>query len=504
MNRRVVIHAVASIMVVVGLMMLTAVPVSAWMGDTPEATLGLLGCALGSAACGILAFFGVRQKGAFGFREGFAIVTFGWLAAALFGSLPFVVVGDLRWIDAFFETMSGFTTTGASVLERGLPLRDGGTLRLGIADMPQGLIFWRSMTHWLGGMGIVVLSMAILPWLGLGAQQLYKAEMPGPISDRLTPRIADSAKILWGVYVLLSALETAALCAAGMSLFDAWCHTCATVATGGFSTQQASVAAYDSVLIDGIITVFMFLAGVNFILHFRALRGKPLAQLHDEEFRFYLGLCLVATLTIAVSLLGRDITTTAGTVRESVGFPTALRYAAFQTVSMVTTTGFVTADFNLWPAYAVLVLIGLMFFGGCAGSTAGGMKQARIIMLLKYAIAQIERCVYRRTVSNIRLNQRRVDTALLHKMLAFFFLFIGTFAALSIALCALGVEDIITASSASIAILGNVGPGLGRVGATCTYAWMSAPAKLLLAFGMLLGRLELYTVLALLIPSFHR
>jgi len=496
-----VIRVVSSLVAVLGLFMATSAPVSWLMGDPSEVSWALLGCSMGTLLAG--AFISRLSRGdlQFTFREGFAIVTFGWVGASIFGALPLFVIGGVHWYDAVFETMSGFTTTGASILDGTLVLRDGTTLKSGIADMPFGVLYWRSLTHWLGGMGIVVLSVAILPSLGIGSQQLYHAEVPGPTSDQLTPKIADSAKILWAVYVLLSAAETGLLMAGGMSLFDAWCHTCGTMATGGFSTQQSSIGAYNSVYIDSVVTLFMFLAGANFVLHFRALRGAPLTFFRDEEFRFYLLLAVAATLSVTIKLTGGDIATSAGAQLRNVGFFTALRYASFQVVSILTTTGFVTADFNLWPAYCTLLLMVLMFVGGCGGSTGGGMKNVRLILLIKYSIAQVERCIFRRSVSNVRFNHERVDTATLHKTLSFFFLFVGLFVVFSLALCLLGVDDIITASSATIAALGNIGPGLGKVGAVCTYAWMSPPAKVTLTFVMLLGRLELYTVLVLFLRS---
>jgi trk system potassium uptake protein TrkH len=504
MNLRAVLRATASVMIIVGVAMLSGVPVGMLMGDAPADTRKLTLCALAAIACGALAVLRVRPGLVFGRRDGFAVVTLGWVVATAFGAVPFILIGQMHWYDAVFETMSGFTTTGASVLERGLGRRDGGVFALGIADLSYGLIYWRAMTHWLGGMGIVVLSMAVLPWLGIGAQQLYRAEVPGPTSDRITPRIADSAKILWGVYLLLSVVQTVLLCAGGMPLFDAWCHTCATMGTGGFSTRQESVAFYNSAYIDGVITLFMFLAGANFVLHYRTLRGELGSLWRDEEFRFYLALVLLATASIAFQLTGGEIVTSTGTRLAAVSFPTALRYAAFQVTSLVTTTGFVTADFSLWPAYCVAVLLLLMFLGGCAGSTGGGLKQSRLLLLLRYSVFQVERCVFHRSLSNVRFNGQRVDSAVLHKTLAFFFLFVGTLAAVTLALCLLGVDDLTTAATAAIASLGNVGPGLGKVGAMYTYAWMTPAAKLLLSFAMLLGRLEIYTVLVMFLPSFYR
>ena len=415
-----------------------------------------------------------------------------------------MIISNICWYDAFFETMSGFTTTGASVLDSKLLLFNGETLKQGIADLPNGLLYWRSITHWLGGMGIVVLSLAIIPFLKIGGQQLYNAEVPGPTSDQLTPRIANSAKILWGVYVLLSVVETLLLLPS-MSLFDAWAHTCGTMATGGFSTLQSSVGGFDSVYVDIIITLFMFLAGCNFILHYRALRGKPLFYFKDDEFKLYLFVTCFSTLTIAGALMysGSAIMTTAGKSVDPTLF-NSIQYSAFQTTSILTTTGFATADFAIWPTYACLLLVILMFIGGCGGSTGGGMKNSRLLLLLKYSTMQVKRCLFPRSVSNIQLNNIRIKSDTLHKVLSFFFLFIIIFVFFSLALSLYPGIDYATATSASIASLGNIGPGLNMVGPTCTYSWMAPSAKLLLTFAMLLGRLEIYTVLIIFLPSFWR
>ena len=410
------------------------------------------------------------------------------------------------WYDAFFETMSGFTTTGASVLDDKLLLMNGKTLVYGIADLPKGLLFWRSLTHWLGGMGIVVLSLAILPFLGVGGQQLYNAEVPGPTSDQLTPRIANSAKILWGVYVLLTVAEVFLLWFGDMSMFDSWCTAFGTLATGGFSTQQSSIGYYDSTYFDIIICLFMFLAGCNFILHYKALRGKPLFHWRDEEFRFYFILVVVSSILIAGLLMLNNITihTTAG-LEVKPGLFNSIRYSTFQVISILTTTGFATANFNLWPAFATILLVTLMFIGGCGGSTGGGMKNSRVILLLKYGKVQLERCLFPHLVSNVRLNKLRIPPKTLHKVMSFFFFFITIYLVVALALCFLDCNmDFRTSLSASIAALGNIGPGLGKVGAICTYSWITPSAKILLSFSMLLGRLELYTVLVLFLPSFWK
>lgn len=504
MNVRSATAVVALIVMVIGAGILTAAGVGWLLADDAAVIATLLHCGFWPIVAGGLAFHLLRPgKFTLGVREGFAIVTFGWIAAALVGCVPFALIAGLSWPDAFFETMSGFTTTGASVLDPRLVLGDGGRLSAGIAALPKGLLYWRSLTHWLGGMGIVVLSLAILPFLGIGGHQLYNAEMPGPTSDRLTPRIANSAKILWGVYALLSVTQTLLLWLGGMSLLDAWCHTCGTMATGGFSTRQASVGAYGSVYIELVITLFMFLAGCNFILHYRALRGKPLLYFRDEEFRFYLTLTTVATALVAWQLLGRPIVDTTGEIHPGT-LSNALRFASFQVVSLLTTTGFCTADFALWPSAATLLLLGLMFVGGCGGSTGGGMKHSRLLLLLKYSIERTRRWMFPHAISNVRLNQARVDSDTLHKTLSFFFLFVALFVFFALALAWLEGTDLVTAATASVACLSNIGPGLGKVGAVEAYHWLSAPGKLLLTAAMLLGRLELYTVLVVLLPAFWR
>ena len=549
MNIKLVVRVVATLVIVVGIAMLMSVPIGWLMGD-PRAALKPL--YLTATAVTLLAM-GVRylargKHGRFGFREGFGVVTFGWIFTTLAGALPYVFVSDFHYYDAIFETMSGFTTTGSSVIDNNLELMCGQKLPNGLADLPYGLLFWRGMTHWLGGMGIVVLSLAILPSLGISAHQLYKAEVPaGPVEEQLTPRIASSAKILWGVYVLLTVVETVLLCFGGMTLFDAWNHACSTLATGGFSTQQTSIAFFDqpgyhSGYIDAVITVFMFLAGANFVLHFRALRGKPLTYFKDEEFIFYFFVVLIASVTITVFIHGSDLITAAGAQKDDIGWLSAFRYASFQVVAIFTTTGFATADFNIWPAYAALLLMLLAFVGGCSGSTAGGTKCSRVILLLKYAVSQVERRLFRGALSNVHFNQRRVPSATLHKTLSFFFLYMGLLTVFTFCLILLGAnepgelivttkagavsvpatgelpdfkspilsersiasDDILTAATATIVSMSNVGPGLNKVGPMCTYSWMSPGSKLLLSLAMLLGRLELYTVLVVFLPSFWK
>ena len=414
-------------------------------------------------------------------REGFAIVTFGWTFFALFGALPFVFSGAIpSYLNAFFETMSGFTTTGSTILTD-------------IEAMPPSLLLWRSLTQWLGGMGIIVLSLAILPMLGVGGMQLFKAEVPGPTTDRLKPRIQDTAKLLWGVYVLLTCVEILLLMAGGMSFFDGLNHAFTTMATGGFSTRNASVAAYNSAYIDWVITIFMFLAGVNFSLHYLALRGKIGDFIRNEEFLFYSSLVIVGTALITMLNIG-------GTYP---GFLDNLRYSAFQVVSIITTTGFGTADYELWPVLCQYLLVFFMFIGGCAGSTGGGMKVARILLLFKHAQVQVYRLIHPRAVRLVKLGDRPVDKDVMQSILGFFALYLGVFVAASFVMAATGM-DLDSAGGSVIATLSNIGPGLGSVGPVDNFAHVPATGKLVLAFCMLLGRLELFTVLVLVFPSFWR
>lgn len=510
MNKRVVIHVVSAIVIVIGCMLLLSAGVGFLMHDSREDLIYMCLSACVSIVIGCIAFVASKTKKSgyqLGVREGFGIVTLGWIAASVFGCTPYITIMHMYWYDAFFETMSGFTTTGASVLDNSLVLMTGNTLSYGIADLPKSLMFWRSMTHWLGGMGIVVLSLAILPFLGIGAHQLYSAEAPGFKSDQLTPRIAQSAKILWGVYVLLTLAETFLLWIGSMPLFDAFCTAFGTMATGGFSTEQASIGAYNSVYFDIVICVFMFLAGCNFILHYKALRGKPLFHWKDEEFRFYFAIVILSISVITLFFMVDSafaITTTTG-IRVPTDFFTSLRYSSFQVLSMITTTGFATADFNLWPPFVTVLLVSLMFIGGCGGSTGGGMKVSRVLLVLKYIKMQLDRCLFPHLLSNVRLNDLRILPATIHKVLTFFILFILIFLGVALVLFTLdGNMDARTSLSASIAALGNIGPGLGNVGATRTYSWVTPPAKCVLCFAMLLGRLELYTVLVLFLPTFWK
>jgi trk system potassium uptake protein len=479
MNALLTLRVLGALLLFLAAALLLPIPFSLFYRD--GALWSFVASAAICLALGLGLFRGCKSQKELSLREGFAIVSFGWSLFALFGALPFVVSGAIpSYLDAVFETMSGFTTTGSTILAE-------------IEALPKSLLLWRALTHWLGGMGIIVLSLAILPMLGVGGMQLFKAEVPGPTADRLKPRIQDTAKLLWGVYVLLTAIETALLMAGGMSFFDALCHAFATLATGGFSTRNASVAAYDSAYIDWVITLFMFLAGVNFTLHYQALRGRLRDFHRNEEFRVYLAITLGATVLLVVL--------NQGTVYDSL--PDNLRFSAFQASSIMTTTGFGTADYERWPVLAQYLLIFLMFVGGCAGSTSGGMKVARILLLFKHAHVQIYRLIHPRAVRLVKFGGAPVDREVMQSILGFFALYMGIFVFASALMAASGL-DVVSAGASVIATLGNVGPGIGSVGPIDNFSHVSPFGKSVLIGCMLLGRLELFTVLVLFFPSFWR
>ncbi|HRV72190.1 MAG TPA: potassium transporter TrkG [Thermovirgaceae bacterium] len=417
-----------------------------------------------------------------GVREAFAVVSLSWVLASAIGGVPYLLHGSVpTFTDAFFEAMSGFTTTGASVLAD-------------IQSNPRGILFWRSLTHWLGGMGIIVLSLAILPFLGVGGMQLYKAEVPGPIPEKITPRVQQTAILLWGVYVLLSALQTAALMLGGMNLFESLTHTFGTMATGGFSPLNGSIGQYGNAYFEWVITLFMFLAGVNFVLHLLVLRGNPAALCRDEEFRFYGKIALAAILATTVSLF------LAGTYEN---ISDAFRYGTFQVISILTTTGYVTADYEKWPFFIQYLLLFLMFVGGCAGSTGGGIKNMRIMVMSRHVGAELQRLLHPRATVPVRVGGRVVEREIISSVTAFFVMYIGLFALAAMAMSALGL-DVLTAIASVAATIGNIGPGLGTVGPTENYAHIPAAGKWVLSFCMLLGRLEIYTVMMIFVPGTWR
>ena len=448
-----------------------------------------------SAAVGGGLFAAFRPKGELRVREGFAIVALAWFLLGAVGALPWVLSGVLaEYTDAYFEVVSGLTTTGATILS--------GADTPAIADVPNGFLFWRSLTHWLGGMGIIVLALAVLPLLGIGGMQLFKAEVPGPQADKLTPRVRETAKRLWGIYVGLTALQVLLLLPA-MSLFDAVNHAFATLATGGFSTENGSVGEYGSAYVEWVVTLFMFLAGMNFALHYGLLRGKT-RVLGGEEFRIYLGLSMGATLLLTLALWTPTAPDAAGTdLLTYDGFFEALRYAAFQAVAIITTTGFGTADYELWSSLAMGVLFTLFFVGGMAGSTGGGVKVVRHVILTKNASREMSRLLHPNAVLPLRLDHRVVPPEVIRNVLSFVALYLLALLAGTLALAALGL-DLLSAFTAAASAVGNIGPAFGAFGPSETYTAVPVLGKWVLSVLMVAGRLELFTVLMLITPAFWR
>ncbi|MBO5959139.1 MAG: TrkH family potassium uptake protein, partial [Lentisphaeria bacterium] len=413
------------------------------------------------------------------------------------------------WSDAFFETASGFSTTGATVIDGNLLLRSGRTLPHGVESLSYGLLFWRSLTQWIGGMGIVVLSLAILPLMNIGGQLLYNAEVSGikSMESKIAPRIADAAKILWIVYVAMTLIQTVFLMFGGMGWFDALNHSMTTLATGGFSTKQMSLAHWDNTYIHWVMIVFMFLAGCNFALHYQFTRKKFFVYTKDEEFRFYVLIVLVSSIVITLSLYlaGNSSADKLNQIVYQKDLGGSIRTALFQVVSIITTSGFSTGDYAAWPGIAGAAVFTLMFISACGGSTSGGVKCVRILLIGKYAVSEIRRCLFPHLMQDIRISRTKCENATIQKTIGFCTMFVMLFFifALLIAAATPGIS-LETAVSASITSLANVGPGFGDIGPTHSFSWMPAMTKIILGVEMLLGRLELYTLLVLLLSSFWK
>lgn len=427
-------------------------------------------------------------------REGYVVVTFGWLVMALSGTLPYVFTDTIpSFTNAFFETISGYTTTGASILND-------------IEVLPEGILFWRSLTHWIGGMGIIVLAVAILPLLGIGGMQLFAAEAPGPNTDKLHPRITDTAKRLWLIYFGYTAAETLFLNLAGMSFFDAINHSMSTLSTGGFSTKNASLAHWnDTPLIQYIVMVFMFLAGTNFVLSYFAFKGRVQNIIKDEEFKLYWRFIFIFSIVAALIIYFRaDIT--ASTISHPMVWgegESAIRHGLFQVLAIVTTTGFVSADYTMWTPFLMVFFFGLMFLGGSAGSTSGGVKVVRHLILIKNGFLEFKRTLHPNAILPVRYNKKSIGGNIVFNVLAFFILYMLSFivGALGFSMMGLDFESAVGVAASS---LGNVGPALGDFGPVHNFYNMPNIGKWWCSFLMLLGRLELFTVLILLTPFFWR
>ncbi len=480
LNFKIVFRVLGFLLVVEGVSMLIAMSISAIYQDA--GLFALLKSALISIAVGSLALLSTRKaEKKIGKHEGFVIVSLVWVVFSFFGSLPYLFshsIPDLT--NAFFETMSGFTTTGSSILND-------------IESLPNGILFWRSMTQWLGGMGIIVLSLAILPIFGIGGMQLFAAEVPGPTPDKISPRIRQTAKSLWIIYLGFTILETLLLWAGGMTLFDAINHSFTTMATGGYSTKQASVAYWSSPFIQYVIIFFMFLAGTNFTLSYLAIHGKFEKVYKNEEFKYYILFIVGFTAIIFSGLL----------ISTQLDFELAFRDALFQVVSIITTTGFATADYLTWTPFLTIIIFALFFFGGSAGSTGGGIKIMRVVLLMKNSYYELRRLLHPNAVIPVRFNRRAVSDQIITNVLAFFmFYFIIFF--LSTILYTLVEPDLQSAMGAVATSLGNIGPGLGNVGPAENFHHVHPAGKWFLSFLMLLGRLELFTVLVLFSPAFWK
>lgn len=429
--------------------------------------------------------------------EGVAVVASAWLVVSVFAAIPYLWNG-LGVVDSLFESMSGLTTTGATIF------RD-------FSQYGEGLFLWRSLTQWFGGMGVIALFIAILPKLAIAGRQLFFAEAPGPEEDRLTPRVRHTAMALWALYVGLTILQVVALMSVGYGLFDAVCNSMTTLAAGGFSPNPASIGGYQNPAGEWIFIVFMFLAGANFSLQYRALRGRPRSLLRDEEFRAYTLIIVVATVLLAYFLLPFSrapsqpyLSSPTNLVALHDAAPvTVLRHAGFQVLSVLTTTGFATDEFNLWPDRTLVILMALMFIGGSAGSAAGGPKVVRVLLVFKFALAELFRSLHPQAVKPVRLNGKVVPNKILRAIVAFLLLYLLVYITSVVALVVLGA-DLITAITASIATLGNIGPGLAAVGPMGNYADLHAVSKLILFADMWIGRLEVMTVLVLLQPGVWR
>ncbi|MCK4568932.1 MAG: TrkH family potassium uptake protein [Bacteroidales bacterium] len=480
-NIKVIIKVIGFLLMIEGFFMFLGLPFSIYYGELENPALlysGLITILTG----GILWFSTRKHLKNIGRKEGYVIVAVTWIIISLFGTLPFLLSGVIsNFTDAFFETMSGFTTTGATILTD-------------IESIPKSILFWRSMTHWIGGMGIIVFTVAVLPILGIGGMQLYAAEMPGVTKDKLHPKIAATAKRLWAIYLIFTVVETLLLLFGGMSLFDALCHTFGTVATGGFSTHTESIAAFSSPYIQYVIIVFMILAGTNFTLHYFALHGQLRRVWKSEEFRWFIYLILAGTLIITLVLaLNKD----------GMSFEEAFRASFFQVVSIITTTGYITDNYLQWPSMIWFLIILMMFIGGMAGSTGGGIKVVRQLLLLKNSLLELKRLIHPQAIIPVRMNGKVVSQDIIFKVMAFFLIYIIIFIIGSTVMALIGL-DASTAIGATAATIGNIGPGIGAVGPEGNYAFIPYGGKWFLSFLMLLGRLELFTVLILFSPAFWK
>ncbi len=484
MNYRAVSYLLGFLLIGCAIFMATAI-IWAVFADDANSIISMIISSLICMAVGVL----LRRLGknadlTFHAREAVAVVTLGWLAVSILGAIPFILEGILiHPIDAFFETASGFTTTGSTAI-------------VDLTICSQSLLYWRALTQWLGGMGIIVLFIAILPQLGIGAKHMFKSEVPGPITEGLKPKLKHTAMVLWGIYTGITVAEIIALMIAGMNFHDSVCHSLACMATGGFSPRNESIGYYDSQVINVIVIVFMAMAGVNFAIYYHILRKKFSAAFSNTELKVYLSILGISSLLIAINTFHLH-----QTVADKIIHP------AFQAVSIATTTGFGTEDSNLYPSFSILLLIVLMFIGGSAGSTGGGMKVSRVIIAVKAGFNTIYNSFQPHAVRVVKIGKQPVDDNIVRDVLTFFAVYIFLFLIGTLAMTLIlppAPDRILTSFSASIACFANIGPGFGAVGATQNYAFIPVTGKLVLALLMIIGRLELFTALVLFVPGFWK
>ena len=492
LNSKIIIHIMGLLLLCNGFFMLLATLVSGIYKDGVTVDIAL--AAIVTMLVGVFSMFYTRgHKKEVKRKEGYLIVTLGWLVMSISGVLPYVFSGAIPDItNAFFETISGYTTTGASILDD-------------IESLPKGILFWRSLTHWIGGMGIIVLAIAILPLLGIGGMQLFAAEAPGPSADKLHPRITDTAKRLWLIYVGYTVAETLLLQLAGMSFFDAINHSLATLSTGGFSTKNASMAYWNNQpLIQYIVIFFMFLAGSNFVLSYFAFKGKIQKIIKDEEFKFYIGFIVVFTIIAALVIYFKADVAVSDYHPMVIGVEeSSFRHSLFQVVAVITTTGFVTADFTSWTPFLTIFFFGLMFLGGSAGSTAGGIKVVRHLLIIKNGLLEFKRTLHINAIIPTRYNNKTVEGHIVYNIIAFFVLYMLLFIIGALGLGLLGL-DFMSAIGGAASSLGNVGPALGSLSPLNNFNSLPDLGKWWCGFLMLSGRLELFTVLILFTPYFWR
>ena len=485
MIRRQSFYIVGVLLIILGFSMLFSVGCSLIYGDGD--IIPLLQSIAVTIVSGLILviFFKSKDKKDLSTHDGFAVVTLGWIAIVIFSAFPFYFSGTLDYTNSFFEAMSGLTTTGATLL--------GHSDTLMIEGLPHGILFRRSFTQFIGGMGIIVFSIAILPMLGMGGVQLFRAEVAGPVADKITPRVKQTAKLLWGIYVGFVLIETLVLRIEGMPWFDSFCHSFGTMATGGFSTKNISIAAYGG-LIQWTIIIFMFLAATNFSLHYYFIAKGKFEYYKDHEFRVYFGLCIIFSILFFINIVGTNKYQT-----DLLSF----RHSVFAAVSILTTTGFSTENFNEWPEMSKMLLFFLFFIGGSAGSTTGGMKIIRSILVVKYLLYEVRKLLHPKGVFTINLGKNSIDDNVVRATLGFylFYLFIFVFTAIFLSFTGLDVETALTASASAI---GNIGPGLGSIGPTDNWGHLTDLAKWLTSFCMLLGRLEIFTVVVLFSRSFWK